>query len=271
MLVTADSGFYSWQLWDLFASTGAALCWRVGAAVTLPLVRRLSDGSYLALIFAPNTTARRKAALLAAARAGEDIDAGRARLVRAVEYTVPDRGGSDGELICVITTILEVAGLTAAEVTFAYHQRWEHESGLDEIKTHLRSAGGILRSQSLDLVEQDMWGILLAHYAIRELMCRAADEAERDPDRISFIRTVRLVRRQIDDPAAFSPDHLTTITAGVFAEILQRLNPLRRDRTCPRAVKRARHNSYRVKRPGDVSTTHASPPTIKLEGLPTAA
>jgi hypothetical protein len=205
MLVTADSGFYSWQLWDHYACTGAALCWRVGAAVTLPLVRRLSDGSYLALIFAPNTTARRKAALLAAARAGEDIDAGRARLVRAVEYTVPDRGGSDGELICVITTILEVAGLTAAEVAFAYHQRWEHESGLDEIKTHLRSAGQILRSQSPDLVEQEMWGILLAHYAIRELMCRAADEAERDPDRISFIRTVRLVRRQIDDPAAFSP------------------------------------------------------------------
>lgn len=205
MLVTADSGFFSWQLWDHYAASGAALCWRVGAAVALPLVRRLLDGSYLALIFAPNTTAKRKAALLAAARAGESIDGDRARLVRAVEYTVPDRGGSDGELICVITTILDPAELTAAEVAFAYHQRWEHESGLDEIKTHLRGGGGILRSQSPDLIEQEMWGILLAHYAIRELMCRAADEAELDPDRISFIRAVRVVRRQIDDPAAFSP------------------------------------------------------------------
>ena len=205
MLVTADSGFFSWQLWDHYAASGAALCWRVGAAVALPLVRRLLDGSYLALIFAPNTTAKRKAALLAAARAGESIDGDRARLVRAVEYTVPDRGGSDGELICVITTILDPAELTAAEVAFAYHQRWEHESGLDEIKTHLRGGGGILRSQSPDLIEQEMWGILLAHYAIRELMCRAADEAGLDPDRISFIRTVRVVRRQIDDPAAFSP------------------------------------------------------------------
>lgn len=205
MLITADSGFFSWRLWDHYAVTGAALCWRVGAAVMLPLVRRLSDGSYLALIFAPNTTARRRAAVLAAARAGERIEEGRARLVRAVEYTVPDRGGPDGELICVITTVLDPAELTAAEVAFAYHQRWEHESALGEIKTHLRGGGGILRSQSPDLVEQEMWGILLAHHAIRELMCRAADEAELDPDRIGFVRTVRVVRRQIDDPAAFSP------------------------------------------------------------------
>jgi hypothetical protein len=205
MLITADSGFYSWQLWDLYAATGAALCWRAGAAVALPLVRRLADGSYLALIFAPGTAARRRAALLAAARAGKQIDEDQARMVRAAEYTVPGRGAQDSELICVITTLLDPAQLTAAEMAFAYHQRWEHESGLDEIKTHLRTAGGILRSQSPDLVEQEMWGILLAHYAIRELMCRAADEAGHDPDRVSFIRTVRLVRRQIGEPAAFPP------------------------------------------------------------------
>ena len=205
MLITADSGFCSWQLWDLFAATGAALCWRAGASVPLPLVRRLPDGSYLALIFAPGTAARHKAALLAAARAGEQIGQDQARIVRAAEYTVPDRGGEDSELICVITTLLDPAAPTAAEMAFAYHQRWEHESGLDEIKTHLRTAGGILRSQSPELAEQEMWGILLAHYAIRELMCRAADEAGRDPDQVSFIRTVRLVRRQVDEPAAFPP------------------------------------------------------------------
>jgi hypothetical protein len=205
MLITADAGFYSWQLWDLYAGTGAALCWRAGASVALPLVRRLADGSYLALIFAPDTTARRKAALLAAARAGEQVDADLARIVRAAEYTVPDRGAEDSELICVITTLLDPAELTAAEMAFAYHQRWEHESGLDEIKTHLRAAGGILRSQSPDLVEQEMWGLLLAHYAIRDLMCRAADQAGHDPDRVSFLRAVRVVRRQIDEPAAFPP------------------------------------------------------------------
>jgi hypothetical protein len=171
----------------------------------LPLVRRLPDGSYLALIFAPGATARHKAALLAAACAGEQIGQDQARIVRAAEYTVPDRGGEDSELICVITTLLDPAALTAAEMAFACHQRWEHESGLDEIKTHLRAAGGILRSQSPELAGQEMWGILLAHHAIRELMCRAADEAGRDPDQVSFIRTVRLVRRQTGEPAAFPP------------------------------------------------------------------
>jgi hypothetical protein len=69
----------------------------------------------------------------------------------------------------------------------------------------------------------------------------------------------------------FPPDRLPAITAAAFAEILERLNPQRRMRTCPRVIKRARHNTYRVKRPGDVAVTHTSPPTIKLEGLPAAA
>jgi hypothetical protein len=205
MLITADAGFYSWQLRDLHAATGAALCWRIGAAADLPLVRRLGDGSYLALIFAPRVTAARRAALLAAARAGEPVDEDRARVVRAAEYTVPDRGGQDSELICVITNLLDQAELTAAEIAFAYHQRWEHESGLDEIKTRLRTAGAILRSQSPELIEQEMRGILLAHYAIRELMCRAADQAGHDPDRVSFLRAVRIARRQAGEPAAFPP------------------------------------------------------------------
>ena len=69
----------------------------------------------------------------------------------------------------------------------------------------------------------------------------------------------------------FPPDHLPAITTAAFAEILERLNPQRRMRTCPRVIKRARHNTYRVKRPGDAAVTHTSPPTIKLEGLPAAA
>jgi hypothetical protein len=69
----------------------------------------------------------------------------------------------------------------------------------------------------------------------------------------------------------FPPDRLSAAIAAVFAEMLERLNPRRRMRTCPRVIKRARHNSYRVKRPSDVAITHTSPPTIKIEGLPAAA
>jgi hypothetical protein len=49
------------------------------------------------------------------------------------------------------------------------------------------------------------------------------------------------------------------------------LNPARRHRSCPRVVRRARHNSYRVKRSGDTGTRHHGPPTIKLVNLPAAA
>jgi hypothetical protein len=116
-----------------------------------------------------------------------------------VEYDVPDRN-PDGDLI-VITTVLDPYELPAAD----HQQRWEEESALDEIKTDLRGAGATLRSQAPDLVEQEMWGLLLAHYAVRALICDAADEAGYDPDQLSFLRTVRVVRRQVTDQAALSP------------------------------------------------------------------
>jgi hypothetical protein len=47
----------------------------------------------------------------------------------------------------------------------------------------------------------------------------------------------------------------------------QNLNPQRRNRTYPRVVKRARHNSYRVKRARDQGIRHAEPPAIKLANL----
>jgi len=94
--------------------------------------------------------------------------------------------------------------------------------------------------------------------------CRghALPRSARPTSASAVIRTVRIVRRQIDDPAAFPPDHLDKLLAAVFAEMLARPNPEPRMRTCPRVVKRIRHNSYRVKRPGDTSITHTSPPTM---------
>jgi hypothetical protein len=125
-------------------------------------------------------------------------------VVRIVEYTVPDRN-PDGELIAVATTILDPKEVSAAELAGAYHQRWEQESAIDEVKTDLRGRGEVLRSQSPAMVEQQMWGLLLAHYATRALLTEAADEAGYDPDRLSFIRGLRVVRRQVTDQAAISP------------------------------------------------------------------
>ena len=124
--------------------------------------------------------------------------------MRVVEYEVPDRNPA-GELIVVITTILDPYDVPALNLAAAYHERWEEESALDEIKTELRGSGEVLRSQTPELVEHQLWGLLLAHYAIRALLVDAADEAGYDPDRLSFIRGLRLVRRQVTDQAAISP------------------------------------------------------------------
>jgi|SRR5215471_3540682 len=87
----------------------------------------------------------------------------------------------------------------------AYHQRWEHETGNAQLKTYLRGPGRVLRSKSPDMVRQEIYGYLLTHYAISALICKAATETGVDPDRVKFKRTVRIVRRQAADPAAFPP------------------------------------------------------------------
>jgi hypothetical protein len=204
MLLLADSGFYSFELFNRFAATGADLAWRIGASVSLGLVRWLSDGSYLALIYRPGLSAERRRRLAQTATDGGEVPGDTARLVRVVDYTVPDRN-LDGELITVITTITDPTDVPAMDLATAYHDRWEEESALNEIKSDLRGRGEVLRSKTPDLVEQQMWGLLLAHYAIRALLVDAADEAGYDPDRLSFIRGLRLVRRQVTDQAAIFP------------------------------------------------------------------
>jgi hypothetical protein len=126
-------------------------------------------------------------------------------VVRVVEYDVPGRvGQGKGELIALITTITDPTAVPAADLAQAYHQRWEHETGNDQIKTHLRGPGKVLRSKSPDLVRAEIYGYLLTHHAISALICRAATEADIDPDRVKFLRTVRIIRRRVADPA-FSP------------------------------------------------------------------
>ena len=204
MLVLADAGLFSFELFTSFAATGADLAWRVGASVSLGHVRWLPDGSYQALIYRPGLSPERRTRLVEQARTGQDVCADLARLVRVVEYTVPERN-PEGELIAVVTTLTDQHEVPAMELAGAYQQRWEEESALDEIKTDLRGRGEVLRSKTPDLVEQQMWGLLLAHYAIRALLHDAADPAGYDPDRMSFVKGLRVMRRQLTDQAPITP------------------------------------------------------------------
>lgn len=206
MLLLADRGFYGFEQWCAAAETGADLLWRVSESITLPLVADLPDGSYLSVVFSPRLKAAARARLLDDARAGRELDPDHARLVRVVEYEIPDRGfDAERELICLLTTITDHASAPAPQLASTYHQRWEHEQSNDDLKTTLRGPARILRSKSPDLVRQELYGYLLTYYAIRVLICRAATEADIDPDRVKFTRTLRIVRRRVADPAAFSP------------------------------------------------------------------
>ena len=205
-LLIADRNFYSYQDWRDAAGTGAQLLWRVKSDLRLPVLDILPDGSHRSVLVDPDIRGKARDALIEAARAGEELDPDEAMAVRVVEYQVPDRTG-DGkdELICLITTIGDHAAAPAALLAAAYQQRWEHETGNAQLKTHLRGPGRVMRSKSPDLVLQELYGYLLTHYAISALICRAATEADIDPDRVKFTRTVRIVRRHASGPAAFSP------------------------------------------------------------------
>jgi hypothetical protein len=205
-LLIADRNFYNWADWCTAADSGAALLWRVKADLVLPVLELLPDGSYSSVLVSPKISGKARQALMAAARAGEDLDQDKARYVRVIEYQVPGRDG-DGtdEVIALVTTITQMTAAPGPLLAQAYHERWEHETGNAQLKTHLRGPGRVLRSKSPDMARQEIYGYLLTHYAISALICRAATEADIDPDRVKFKQTVRIIRRQATGPAAFPP------------------------------------------------------------------
>lgn len=221
-LLTADRGFYSWTAWDTAACTGAALLWRAPTQLDLPVVTLLPDGTWLTVLIKPTIRGARRERLLAAARAGADLadinivpDAFDERglpvvhLARVLEYDVPDRDGNGtGELIALITTIVDPADARADELAAAYHQRWEEETANDQLKTHLRGPGRVLRSRLPDLVYQEIWAYLIVHHAISALTAKASAAADLDPDRISFTKTLRLIRRTATGTADIPPSGL---------------------------------------------------------------
>jgi hypothetical protein len=216
-LLVADRNFYSFAAWDLASRTRAGLLWRAPTGLRLPVVRVLPDGTYLSVLINPKIRgARRREAIMNTARevaAGHndefepaELDPAEAHLVRVVEYDVPDRTGNGaGELIVVLSNILDPAHAGADELAAAYHQRWEEETSNDQLKTHLRGPGKILRSRLPDLVHQEIWAWLLVHYALSALAARAAQAADLDPDRISFTRVLRIARRTATGTAGFPP------------------------------------------------------------------
>jgi hypothetical protein len=208
MLVLADRGFYSYDYWKEVRAHDAQLLWRIKTHINLPVYEMLPDGSYLSAL-APKSMR-------------SDIARGKGRRiehyeipVRVIDYTITNRGTTDTgkpktepETIRLITSIIDPDLAPAAELAALYHQRWEIELAFDEIQTHQMGRPRVLRSRSPEMVRQEIWALLLTHYAIRHLMHEAAaddPDVQADLDRLSFMRTLRVIRRQVTDQAAFSP------------------------------------------------------------------
>ena len=189
MLCLADRQFFGWKLWQQAARTGADLLWRVKKNARLPCLTRLPDGSYRSVIY-PSARDRRHGT--------------HGLTVRVIEYTLVGVAEAE-DLYRLVTTIGDPDRGPASELAALYHDRWAIETALDELKTHLRGAKVVLRSKTPDLVRQEFYGFLLAHFAIRSLMHEAALTVDADPDRVSYVHAVRVIRRKLSLAVAIPP------------------------------------------------------------------
>jgi Insertion element 4 transposase N-terminal/Transposase DDE domain len=238
MLLLADRGFYSYQLWCAAAGTGADLLWRVTAGLHLLALRPLPDGSWLAHVNDPAEVRRRLARNGARRRRGSTLPPDTGPLpgitVRVIEFwltiTTAD-GRARTERYRLITTLLDHRRYPAAELAAGYARRWAAETGFAELKTYLRG-GRILRGRTPELARQELWACLVIYQAIRAVIALAAAGAGTDPARISFTAALHAIRRTLPAARADPAGALAQTEASILAELI----PRRAGRVCVRAV-----------------------------------
>jgi hypothetical protein len=195
MLLLADRGFNGFEHWKQALATGAQLLWRATESRLLPVQQMLPDGSYLSVI-EPTGQPKRSTAE-------------QALRVRVIEYRLPGVPEA-APRYRLITSLLDPQQAPALELAALYHQRWQVEAVFDELKTHLRQGRRVLRSKTAELVRQEFYGWVLAHYAVRWLLHEGAARSGQAEDELSFMRHVHLVRREQPRSGAFPPSKAQT-------------------------------------------------------------
>jgi Insertion element 4 transposase N-terminal/Transposase DDE domain len=243
MLVMWDRGLHDYDLFAAVRQRGAHALGRLPAHVKPEWVASLPDGSTLAYL-RPSEPKRRAQ--------GERL------LVRVIAYTLTDPAlPGYGAVHRLVTTLLDPRVAPAVELVCLYHERWESEVVIDEIDTHQRLAGRPLRSQKPEGVLQELYALLIAHFAIRVLMHEAALQAGLDPDRLSFVHAVRVLREAIPEFQMVAPAERPRLYQRLLQDIAAGRLPARRLRSNPRVVKR-KMSKFRLKRP---EHRHAPQPT----------
>lgn len=242
MLLLWDRAFVGYELWNEAIKRGAHLLGRLKRNMIFRPIQNLSDGSFLAKLY-PNPYARSK-------------DQG-GILVRIIEYTITDPLlPGFGEKHRLITSLLDHELYPAKELIVLYHERWEIEIEYDEIKTHMVGKTPALRSKTPPGVLQEIYGLLIAHMAVRTLMAEAASKWDLDPDRISFTGALQVISRAIPRMQAAKTELLPVFYDMMLDEIASHLNPPRRNRINPRVIKQKMSN-FCCKRPEHYKTSES--------------
>ncbi|WP_406510959.1 IS4 family transposase [Streptomyces sp. NBC_00212] len=218
MLVIMDRNFPGVELWKEYTRAGAHLLLRARSTVASPPLEVLADGSYLGRM----------------SLAGQRASHPGGVTVRVVEYRV-----DGGEVIKLLTDLLDVDAYPAAELAALYHDRWEVESAYRQVKTFQRGPAQVLRSATPALVHQEVWAHLVVHHCLNGIIMQVADGERIDPHRISFVKVLKHVRRSVIRQAKDGVAAVGAFLAMLEAKVHRKLDTgPRRNRSAPRVLKR---------------------------------
>lgn len=250
MLVIMDRGFPGVALWKAFTGCGAHLLIRARSCVAARPVQRLADGTYLARMNL----------------AGQKGNHHGGVLVRVVEYRI-----DGGEVIRLLTDLLDPEAYPAGELAALYHVRWESESAFRQIKTFQRGRSQVLRSGEPDLVRQEIWAHLVVHGCLTRIIVELADATRIEPDRISFVKVLKHARRSVIRQCADTPMKVKEFLIDLASKTRRKLdNGKRRLREADRHLKQpdskySSKHSYRTKTQDRRATRRVAAKTITLQ------